>query len=137
MGPLEQGTFHRLFQARRQIVTLALGAILSVAAVLIWPFEAWAAIPLVGLAVAVIVSGRWPVDHGGVIRAAVGIGLSLALGAAGAFMVLLSLYGPARPCDACTDNVILLMPGIGTLIVAIVLLAICARSISRLLGGDR
>jgi hypothetical protein len=108
---------------------LAIGAF--IAAFAISTYEAWWTIALVVFGVIILTVERSSLARKDAARAAIGLVGSIVLGAAGAWMLLLSQFGKARPCDNCFDNGILFLPGLGTLVVAIALGVACLRSVAR------
>jgi uncharacterized membrane-anchored protein len=101
-----------------------------VAAFAISTYEAWWTIALIVFGVIMLGIERSSLARREAIRTALGLIGSIILGAAGGWMLLLSQFR-ARPCDACFDNGVLLLPGIAALILAIAVGAICMRSIAR------
>lgn len=114
------------------IVALAVAAF--VAAFAISTYEAWWTIALVVFGVIVLAVERSSLPRRDAVRTAMGLIGSIVLGAAGFWMLLLSQFGNARPCDACFDNGILFLPGIGALVVAIAVAMVCLRSVARGFG---
>jgi hypothetical protein len=110
---------------------LALAVAVFVAAFAISTYEAWWTIALVVFGVIFLGIERSSLARKDAMRTAVGLIGSIILGAAGAWMVLLSQFSNARPCDACFDNGVLFLPGIGALIVAIAVGSVCLLSIAR------
>jgi hypothetical protein len=111
------------------ILALATGAF--IAAFAISTYEAWWTIAFVVFGVITLAVERSSLARKDAARTAIGLVSSIGLGAAGAWMLLLSLFGKARPCDNCFDNGILFLPGLGTLVVAIALAVVCLRSVAR------
>jgi hypothetical protein len=114
------------------IVALAVAAF--VAAFAISTYEAWWTIALVVFGVIVLGmerSSRRPKDA---VLTTSGLIGSIVLGAAGGWMIVVGIFGNPRPCDACFDNRVLLLPGLGALVLAIVIAAVCIRSVARAFG---
>jgi hypothetical protein len=109
---------------------LALAVTVFVAAFAISTYEAWWTIALVVFGVIFLGIERSSLRRKDAVQTAVGLITSAILGAAGAWMVLLSQFRNARPCDACVDNGVLFLPGVGALIVAIVVGAVCLRTVA-------
>jgi hypothetical protein len=109
------------------IVALAVAAF--VAAFAISTYEAWWTIALVVGGVILLAVERSSLRRTDGVRTATGLIGSIVLGMAGGWMMLLGTFGSARPCDACFDNRVLLLPGLGTVVVAIVIAAVCLRSL--------
>ena len=115
------------------MVALAAGAF--IAAFAISTYEAWWTIALIVVGVIILAVERSSLARKEAARAAIGLIASAVFGAAGAWMLLLSQFGKARPCDDCFDNGILFLPGLGTLMVAIGLAVACLRSLARGFDG--
>lgn len=119
---------------------VALATAVFIAAIAVSTFEAWWAIALVAVGVIVLAVERSALRRKDAIPAAVGLIGSIFLGAAGAWILLLSQFGRARPCDACFDNGVLLLPGLVIFIVVIVIATVCLREIvrgfSRTIGAE-
>lgn len=109
---------------------IAFAIVLAVAALLVWRFEWWPAVPIAGLSTIVIIATRWPLDQGRVRRGAAGIAIALLLVAGGVFLFFLAQWGGAA-CEPCTDNSIWLWPGILAVLSGFGLLAWSIRSITR------
>jgi hypothetical protein len=114
------------------IFALAVGVF--VAAFAISTDEAWWTIAFVVFGVIILGIERSSLGRGDAVRAAIGLIGSIILGAAGLWMLLLSQLGSARPCDACFDNGILFLPGLGAAVVAFVVAAASLRSVARAFG---
>lgn len=110
---------------------VALAVAVFVAAFAISTYEAWWTIAFVVFAVIVLGIERSSLGRREGMRTAAGLLGSIVLGAAGGWMLLLAVFGKARPCDDCFDNGVLLLPGIAALVVAIVVAAVCLRSLAR------
>jgi hypothetical protein len=110
------------------IVALAVAAF--VAAFAISTYEAWWTIGLVAFGLIVLGVERSSLRRRDAVRTAGGLIGSIVLAAAGFGMVVLGMFGRARPCDACFDNGILFLPGIATLVVAVALAVVCLRSVA-------
>ena len=110
---------------------IALAAAVLVAAFAISTYEAWWTIALVVFGVVILGVERSSLGWREAVRTALGLIGSIILGAAGGWMLLLSQFGKARPCDDCFDNGVLFVPGIAALVVAIALGAACLRSVAR------
>lgn len=111
------------------IVALAVAAF--VAAFAISTYEAWWTIVLVVFGVIILGIERSSLRPREAVWTAVGLIGSIVLGAAGGWMLLLSVFGNARPCDACFDNTVLFLPGLGVLVFAIALAMVSLRSVAR------
>jgi hypothetical protein len=109
---------------------IGLAVVLAVAGLALWNFEWWPAIPIAGLATVVILATSWPLDQGRVRSGAVGVGFALLLIAGGAFLFFLAQF-KARPCDACTDNSVWLVPGILAVLAGFGILAVSVLTIAR------
>jgi len=114
------------------IVVLAATAL--VAAFAISTYAAWWTIWLVVFGAIVLAAERSSLPRKAAILTAGGLSGSIVLAAAGAWFVLLGAYSGARPCDECSDNRILWLPGLALVIVAIVIGILCGRSLA---GGFR
>jgi hypothetical protein len=111
------------------VVALALGVF--VAAFAISTYEAWWTIVFVALGVAVLAIERSTLRRRDALVTGVGVAGSTVLGAAGFWMVVLGIFGTARPCDACFDNGVLLLPGLVALGLAGIVAVFSVRSIAR------
>jgi hypothetical protein len=115
------------------IVALALAVF--VAAYAIKTYEAWWTIGLVLFGVIILAVERSSLRRGDAVRAAAGLIGSIVLAAAGFWMVVLGMFGRGRPCDECFDNGLLFLPGLGTIVVAIALAAVCLLRVARAFGA--
>lgn len=113
---------------------VALGVAAFVAAYAITTYEAWWTIGLVLFGVIILAVERSSLRRGAAVRAAAGLIGSIVLAAAGFWMVVLGMFGRGRPCDGCFDNGVLFLPGLGILVVAIALGAVCLLRVARAFG---
>lgn len=114
------------------MVALAVAAF--VAAFAISTYEAWWTIALVVFGVISLGVERSSLRRKDAVRTAGGLIGSIVLGAAGGWMLLLSQFSNARPCDDCFDNGVLFLPGLGVLVVAIAVAAVSMQSVARAFG---
>jgi|GEM_PF-4647472 uncharacterized membrane protein YraQ (UPF0718 family) len=117
------------------IGVIALAAAVFVAAFAITTSEAWWTIALVVFGVIVLAVERSTLPRRAALMTAAGLIGSIVLGAAGGWMVLLSQFSGARPCDSsCFDNGVLLVPGLVALVASIVLGLAGLRTVARAFG---
>jgi len=110
---------------------VALAGTTLVAAFAIATYEAWWTIGLVIMGVALLAVDRSGLRCTSAARVAVGLIGALVLGVTGLWMVLLGVFGKARPCDDCFDNGVLFVLGLIVVVVAIVVAALSIRWVLR------
>jgi hypothetical protein len=113
------------------IEIVALAVAVFVAAFAISTYEAWWTIGLVVIGVVVLGVDRSSLRRRDALLTVFGFIGSLVLAAAGLWMVVLGLFGNARPCDACFDNSVLFLPGLAVLVASIAIALVGLRSIAR------
>jgi hypothetical protein len=111
------------------VVALAVGAL--IAAFAISTYQPWWSILFVALGVIVLAIERSTLRGKDAVLTSTALAGSLVLGAAGSWMVLLGMFGAARPCDACFDNRVLLLPGLGVVALAVIVASVSIRSVAR------
>jgi MFS family permease len=117
---------------RRHAPLVGLAIVLAFAALLVWRFEWWPAVPIAILSTGVVLATRWPVDQRRLRLGALAIGASLVVTLAGFFLFLLSQFSPAAACDDCSDtNRWMLVPGLLILVVGLVGFAISGAMVVR------
>jgi hypothetical protein len=116
------------------IVVLAAAALISAYA--ISTYEAWWTVVLVVFGVITRAVERSALRGRSRVLVALGLIGSIVVAGAGGWMVLLGVFPAARPCDtACFDNSILLLPGLVTVMFALVVGAMSLRTLARGFSG--
>jgi hypothetical protein len=112
------------------IVVLAVAAL--IAAFAISTYEAWWTIVLVLFGVIVLAVERSALRGKSRILVSFGLIGSIVVAGAGGWMILLGLFPAATPCDtSCFDNGILLLPGLATVVLALVVGSMSLRAVAR------